>query len=108
MIDRNQDHYGVLFTFHGKRYYLQCPDPGSPPVAPDGATDTHLVIPPDKQAPFERVSQEEARECFKHGFLEAGGKPGDLDKYWQAVTKPAEAPRKPLWYEEPDESELPI
>ena len=33
------------------------------------------------------MSQAEARECFKRGYLEAGGKPEELSHYWQAVTK---------------------
>jgi len=84
-------------------------DPQCPPTAPEGCEDSRVILPPDKQAPFERVSQEEARECFRKGFLEAGGKPADPEKYWQAVTKPAEPDRKPVWWQdEPDESELPI
>jgi len=55
------------------------------------------------------VSQAEARECFKRGYLEAGGKPEELSHYWQAGTKLLAQPCK-LRYDDkdvPDEDEIP-
>lgn len=53
-----------------------------------------------------RATQEQGRECFRKGFIAAGGKSSDLEYYWSAMTAKQEAPRKPLWYQEqPDRTE---
>jgi hypothetical protein len=108
---KQDDQYWVTFRMGGKDCAIPCHDPSDPPLPPEGTENINLVVPPHKQQPFHRVSQDDARESFKTGYLESGGNPADLDRYWHAITKPPEPDRTPMWYDDkdiPDESEIPI
>jgi hypothetical protein len=100
---KQDDRYWVSFRMDGKDYAIPCNNPSNPPVPPEGATDIHLVIPPDKQIPFERIPAEIARECYETGYAQAQGKPEKREELLGAVAAKPDPPRKPLWYEEKDE-----
>ena len=100
---KQDDRYWVAFKLDGKDYAIQCANPANPPMPPANASDLHLVIPPDEQVHFDRVSQSEARECFRTGYLESGGKPERMHEFFGAAIARPTRDRKPMWYDEKDE-----
>ena len=100
---KRDDHYWVMFKLGDKSHAERCKNPRNPPVPPTAAIDINLVIPPEEQARFDRPPQDVARQCFRRGYLEAGGKPERMNEFWTDVTAKPTEPRKPLWYEREDE-----